>query len=392
MKLAAEGGKPVRENFLPLAKPFIGKEEKEEVIKVLESGWISAGPECKLLEEKLAEYLGVEYVFSVNSCTAGLFLSLLGLGVGKGDEVILPTYTFCSSANVIEHLGAKPVFVDSEPGTMNIDVEEVRKKNSEKTKVIMPVHFAGQPADMDELMSISEENKIPLVEDAAHAIGAEFQEKKIGNWGEVTNFSFYATKNLTTGDGGALVTNNKDLAKEIEILRLHGLSRDAWKRYGKGGNWKYDVISAGYKFNLTDIQAALGVIQLKRLDEFNKQRKKLSEKYRKGLEAFDFIEVPQEKPGRKHVHYLFPIFVRDFERDKLIEILKAENIGTSVHFIPVHSFEYYRNKYKYSEKDFPVAWDYSNREISLPLFNGMTEEDVDDVISAIQKIAENYKL
>ncbi len=394
-KPAILGGKPVRKTFLPFAKPFIGEEEKKAVMEVLESGWISLGPKNREFEEKLANYLKVRHVIVVNSCTAGLFLSLKLLEVKPGDEVIIPTYTFCASANVVEHLGAKPVFVDVEPNTMLIDTEKIEEAITDKTKAIMPVHFAGQPADLDKILRIAKEYQIDVVEDAAHAIGAEFDGKKIGNFGLTTSFSFYAIKNMTTGDGGAIATNNDEVAERLRILRLHGMDKDAWKRYSAKGSWFYDVLDAGYKMNLTDIQAALGIVQLSRLETFIKRRRKLAKYYIELLGELDFIELPIEKPKRKHVFHLFTIFLKEdklrINRDKFIEALRAENIGTSVHFIPVHTFTYYRIKYGYKPGDFPVAWEYYNREISLPLFNGMKECEVEDVAKAMEKIGEWYK-
>ena len=295
---------------------------------------------------------------------------------------------------MIEHLGAKPVFVDVEPNTMLIDASVVGEKISDKTKAIIPVHFAGQPVDLNRLMRVAEEHELHLVEDAAHAIGAEFGGKKIGTFGLTTNFSFYATKNITTGDGGAVTTENDELAERIRLLRLHGLNKDAWKRYSAKGSWYYDVLDAGYKMNLTDIQATLGIVQLGRVDEFTERRRKLAHYYIELLQDVEGLELPVEKPRRKHVFHLFPIFIDECKlritRDKFIEALKTENIGTGVHFIPVHTFTYYKNKYGYRPEDFPVAWSYYNKEISLPLFNGMFEKDVEEVAQAVKKIVEWY--
>ena len=315
-------------------------------------------------------------------------------GVGRGDEVVVPTYTFCASANVVEHLGAKPVFIDSEPNTMNLDTNLLDDVLSEKTKAVMPVHFAGQPADMDKVLEFSKNHNLFVVEDAAHAINSEFMGKKIGNLSDATCFSFYATKNITTGDGGALVTNNDKLAEKISLLRLHGLDKGAWKRYASTGSWRYDVVEAGYKMNLTDLQAAVGIVQINKLEEFTERRIELANYYLTKLQNLDFLELPKHKGNRKHVFHLFPVFLKEdalkINRNKFIEALKAEKIGTSVHFIPVHSFTYYRKKYGYREGDYPVAWNYFSREISLPMFNGMTEKDVEDVVTAVKKIGVFY--
>ncbi len=392
-KLAIHGGKPIRKDFLPISKPLITEEEINEVVSALKSGWISIGPKTHKFDEELTKYIGSKTI-SVGSCTEALFLALKVLEVGINDEVIVPTYTFTATANVVEHLQAKPVFTDVEENTMLITMDNIEDKISDKTKAIIVVDFAGQPVDLEKIKRLSKEYQIPLIEDAAHAIGAEYKGKKIGTISDFTAFSFYATKNMTTGDGGAISTIHEIYQDVLELLRLHGLNKDAWNRYSDKGDWYYDVVFPGYKMNLTDIQAALGLVQLRKLDKFIERRIEIAKFYFENLANLDFIELPKVKDNRKHVFHLFPIYLDlnklRIKRSDFIQALKAENIGTSVHFIPVHTFTYYSRKYGFRKDDFPVALSYYNREISIPIFNGMTLRDAEDVVNAIRKIGEYY--
>ncbi|RKY89127.1 UDP-4-amino-4,6-dideoxy-N-acetyl-beta-L-altrosamine transaminase, partial [candidate division KSB1 bacterium] len=271
--------RPVRDRFLPFHQPSIDGEEIQEVVDTLKSGWITTGPKTKLFEKKFQEYIGCKYAIAVSSCTAGLHLALVAAGVGQGDEVITTPYTFATTGEVIIQIGAKPVFVDIEEDGFNIDVTKIPEAITPETKAIIPVHFAGEPCDMDEIMKIAQENNLFVIEDAAHAVGAEYKGKKIGNIGDVTVFSFYATKNLTTGEGGMVTTNNDELAEKIRLLSLHGISKDAWKRYTAEGSWYYEILYAGYKYNMTDIQASLGIHQLNKLEKFLSIRQKYAQRY-----------------------------------------------------------------------------------------------------------------
>jgi len=372
--------------FLPYFQPSIGKEEIKEVVKTLKSGWLTMGPKTIEFEKLIAKYTGAKYAIAVNSCTAALHLSLIALGIGEGDEVIITPFTFAATANVIIQVGAKPVFVDIKKDTYNIDPEEIEKSITTKTKAIIPVHYAGQPCEMDKIMKIAKKHNLFVIEDAAHAIGAEYKGRKIGTIGDLTCFSFYATKNMTTGEGGAITTNNKKLAEKIEILRLHGMSRDAWKRYSKKGSWYYEIEECGWKYNMTDIQAALGIVQLKKLDKFIEIRRKYVQIYNKELSKIKGIITPYEMPNVKHVYYLYPILLENYDRDKFINKMAKNGIQCSVHFIPLHLHPFYRKKFGFKRGDFPNSeWVYE-REVSLPLYPKMKYSDLAFVIQTIKNI------
>jgi UDP-4-amino-4,6-dideoxy-N-acetyl-beta-L-altrosamine transaminase len=375
-----------REDFLPYNQPTINQEEIEEVIDTLKNNWLTHGPKTIQFEKQLAEYLGVKNVISVNSCTAALHLSLLAFGIGKGDEVILPPYTFASTANVICQVGAKPVFIDVQEKTFNLDPSKIENAITEKTKAIMVVHYAGQAADMDEIKIIADKYNLKIIEDAAHAIGSEYKGRKIGSLGNLTCFSFYATKNITTGEGGAIATNDDNLAEKLRKLRTHGISKDAWNRYSKEGSWYYEVEECGWKYNLNDIQASLGIRQLKKLDDFTKKRQELAKIYDKKLEKIQKIVIPFKNTDRNHVYHLYPILLKDYDRNKFIEELTKRNIGVSVHFIPLHLHPFYKREYGYNKGDFPVAENLYNSEVSLPLYPNLSEQDTNYIISAIKDI------
>jgi len=327
--------RPVRDRFLPFHQPSIDGEEIQEVVDTLKSGWITTGPKTKLFEKKFQEYIGCKHAIAVSSCTAGLHLALVAAGVGQGDEVITTPYTFATTGEVIIQIGAKPVFVDIEEDGFNIDVTKIPEAITPETKAIIPVHFAGEPCDMDEIMKIAQENNLFVIEDAAHAVGAEYKGKKIGNIGDVTVFSFYATKNLTTGEGGMVTTNNDELAEKIRLLSLHGISKDAWKRYTAEGSWYYEILYAGYKYNMTDIQASLGIHQLNKLEKFLSIRQKYAQRYSSAFADISEIKIPPVNHHVRHAWHLYVIRLNSaslsIDRKQFIEALKAENIGSSVH-------------------------------------------------------------
>jgi len=394
-KLAVLGGKPVRNDFLPPFKPMIGNEEIDEVIDTLKSDWITAGPKTHRFEEMFKEYIGCKHAITVNSCTAALHLSLVANKIGKGDEVITSPFTFAATADVIEHQNATPVFIDIDRETYNIDPAKIEKKITEKTKAIIPVHYAGHPCEMDDILRIARKNNLIVIEDAAHAIGAVYKNKKIGSIGDITCFSFYATKNLTTAEGGMVTTNNTKVAEKIRILRLHGISKDAWKRYSSEGSWYYEILYPGYKDNMTDIQASIGICQLKKFAKMQKRREEISKRYREEFEDMPEIIIPTVRKYVRHAWHLYPIQLRTellrIDRNKFIEALKAENIGTSVHFIPIHLHPYYRNRYGFKRGDFPIAESVYDHEISLPIYPKMTNKDVEDVIAGVKKIVAYYR-
>jgi len=392
--LAINGGKPVRENFLDFSRPVLGEEEKNEVMKVLDSGWLTSGDKVKEFEKRFAYYIGSKYAISVNSCTAGLFLILKVLGIGAGDEVITSPNTFPATANVIEHLGAKPVFCDIKLDDGNIDPDKIAEKITSRTKGIIPVHYAGAPCDMDAIETLAFNYRLFIVNDAAHAIETEWVDGKIGRHGIASAYSFYATKNLTTGEGGMVVTNNENIARQLTLLRLHGLSDDASSRYQKSGKSSYDLILPGYKFNMPDILAALGLVQLKKIYSHHQLRFELDEYYRSLLQDVEYVTTLRKVNKGAHAYHLFPVLV-DFDKlscdkDEFIDALKSENIGASQHFKPLHLYTYYRNKYGYKEGDFPLAEQFGQRVITLPFSPYISKNDVMDVVNALKKVLDHY--
>lgn len=375
----------LRENFLPYNLPLIDESEINEVVDTLKSGWITTGPKTKRFEEEFKGYIGAKHAIAVNSCTAGLHLSLIASDIGPGDEVITTPLTFCATVNVIEHCGATPVLVDIDEKTFNIDVTKIEEKITPKTKAIMPVHFAGQSCEMDEIKKIAKKYNLLVIEDAAHSVGTEYKGQKIGKDSYSACYSFYATKNLATAEGGMIVTNNDNLAEKLRILSLHGISKDAWKRYTSEGNWYYEVIYPGFKYNMTDIQAALGIHQLKKLDNFNNVRAQYAKIYNESFSDISGIILPQEYI-QGMVWHLYCLRLQDFPRDKFIEKMKEYNIGTSVHFIPIHNHPYYKNKYNFQQNDFPVVNKIFNEIVSLPLYPKMTKEDVNYVVNVTRNI------
>jgi dTDP-4-amino-4,6-dideoxygalactose transaminase len=396
MALGVAESTPVREKFLFFGAPDIREPEIQEVVETLRSGWLTSGPRCRKLEELFRDYIGCEHAISLNSCTAGLELALETLGIGPGDEVITTPLTFCATANVIVHRGARPVFVDVDRQTGNIDPEQVVRAISRKTKAILPVHLYGRPCAMDELMSIASEHGLYVIEDAAHASEAWYRGRKIGTIGDITVYSFYATKNLVTGEGGMLVTNRKNVANEVRVKSLHGLSRDAWKRYSEEGFQPYDVVSAGYKYNMMDIQAALGIHQLARLEDNLKIREYFWQTYDEAFSNVEGITIPKkvvDNPGfgkTRHARHLYTILL-DLDRVgvsrwEFINALKEENIGTAVHFIALHLHSFYQKVFGYKRGDFPNAEFISDRTVSLPLSSALSKQDIIDVINAVQKV------
>src|SRR3989339_521517 len=349
MKIAIGGGMPQRKKLLLPFFPCIGKEEINEVIDTLKSGWLTTGPKVYKFEAEAKKYLGSENVIALSSCTAALHISLVVAGIGSGDEVITTPFTFCATANVILHCGAIPVFADIDKETYNIDVSKIEAKITSKTKAIMPVHYAGQPCEMDKILKIAKKHKLIVIEDAAHAFGSLYKGRKIGTIGDFTAFSFYAAKNLTTGEGGMVCVKNNKLAEKVKILSLHGISKDAWKRYGAGGSWYYEVIYPGYKYNMPDILACLGIHQLGKIEKFISKKEKIAAIYNEAFKEMKEITLPKVRSDVRHSWYLYPILVnREFlkiGRSEFIEALRAKNIGTSVHFIPVHLQPYYRDKF-----------------------------------------------
>ena len=385
----------VRKDFLPFHRPLIGAEEESEVIQCLRSGWITTGPRTQEFERAFADYIGCRHAIGLNSCTAGLHLALVALGIGEGDEVITTPITFPATANVIVHQRARPVFADIDLGTLNIDPDKIEERISTKTRAIIPVHFAGHPCEMDRISEIAQKYNLKVIEDAAHALEAEYHGRKVGVLGNAAAFSFYATKNITTGEGGMLTTNDDELADKIDILRLHGISRDAWKRYGLEGYKHWDTIYPGYKYNMFDIQAAIGIHQLKKVEKFLQIRRKYVEMYDKAFEKIPEIKILSRRENIKHSHHLYVILVKTedstADRDIIVNAIQSENIGIGIHFRALHLQPYYKNTYSFKLGDFPNAEYASDRVISLPLYPAMTEEDVTDVIKTVTRVISRYR-
>jgi dTDP-4-amino-4,6-dideoxygalactose transaminase len=375
-----------RDTFLPFFKPDIDDNEINAVVDVLKSGWLTTGPNTVKFEELIKEFTGSKHAIAVNSCTAGLHIMLAAIDIQPGDEVITTPFTFTATANVIVHLGGKPVFVDIEEDTYNIDPEKIRKAITPKTKAIMIVHYAGHSCDMEKIMQISNEHKIPVIEDCAHAIDCYYNGKHVGNFGIGGVLSFYANKNLTTAEGGMILTNDDDIAEKAKILSLHGISKDAWKRYSQSGKWYYEVEKCGFKYNLPDILAVIGIEQLKKLKRFQERRKEIVQRYNEGLRDLNVLKLPANKDYNTHAYHIYPIVITDksIDRNEFIEKLTAENIGLSVHFIPLHLQPYFQKTFGYKLGDFPVAEKTYFGLVTLPLFPLMTNEDVDYVISSIK--------
>lgn len=378
----------MRNSFLPYALPAIGEDEIAEVVDTLRSGWLSTGPKVKRFEQDFAAYTGVPHAIAVSSCTAALHIALAAHNVGPGDEVIVPTMTFCATANVVAHLGARPVIVDVDSDGLATPAA-IGRAITGRTRAIVPVHYGGQSCDMDDILELAASRQIPVIEDAAHAIGCEYKGKRIGAFGTATAFSFYATKNMTTGEGGMITTQDAALAARMRQLSLHGMSRDAWNRYGATGSWYYEVNEPGFKSNMTDMQASIGIHQLRRLESFIARRQELAALYRQTLSGLPGLLLPVERPDRNHVYHLFPVSVDSTlaacDRSALIQFLRDHNVGASVHFIPLHRHPYYQQAAAEPAATFPVADRLFDGLLSLPLYPGMSDDDVHYVSSLVRQ-------
>ncbi|CAG0959067.1 UDP-4-amino-4-deoxy-L-arabinose-oxoglutarate aminotransferase [Planctomycetaceae bacterium] len=396
----------MRDTFLAFSPPSLGQEEIDEVIDTLRSDWITTGPKVKRFEQEFAQFIGAPAALALSSATDAMQVALAALGIGPGDEVITTPMTFCSTVHVIEHVGARPVLVDVAPDTLTIDPAQVERAVTAHTKAILPVHLYGHPCAMDELLDIAQRHQLAVVEDAAHALPTKYKGRLVGgappahDAGEgegvrvLTAFSFYATKNMTTGEGGML-TGDTELIDQARLWSLHGMSRDAYKRYSAEGSWYYEVVLPGYKCNMTDIQAALGLQQLKKLPCFQQRRREIVARYQAAFRALAELEPPTERAGMESAWQLYILRLNldrlTIDRARFIEELKARYIGTSVHFIPVHVHPYYRDKYGYQPLDYPVAYQEYGRIVSLPLHPRLSDEDVMDVIEAVTDVVEKYR-
>lgn len=383
-----------RATFLPFSPPSVGEEEIEEVVDALRSDWLTTGPKTLRFEKAFARYVGAHGALALNSCTAGLHTALVALGIGPGDEVITTTMTFAATVNVIEHVGARPVLVDVEPDTLNIDPASVEAAITRRTKAIIVVHYAGHPADMDPIEELAHAHGLTVIEDAAHSMPAWYRGRMIGSGDNPTAFSFYATKNLTTGEGGML-TGSLEFLERARPVSLHGMTRDALRRYEKGGSWRYEIQAPGFKYNMTDIQASMGLAQLRKIDHFDQRRREVVAAYDRAFAPEPALEIPVERDDVRHAWHLYVLRL-DTEaltigRDQFIDELTKRNIGTSVHFIPVHTHPYYRDRYGYAPDDFPVAWSNFERMLSIPLNPRLGAAEVDDVTAAVLDVVDSHR-
>jgi dTDP-4-amino-4,6-dideoxygalactose transaminase len=381
----------MRDTFLPFSTPTIDDEEINEVVDSLKSGWITTGPKVKRFEDAFKAYVGAPFAVSLSSATAGLHLTLLALGIKEGDEIITTPMTFASTVSMIILCGGTPVLADIEPGTLNIDVNEVRKKITPRTKAVIPVHFAGQSCDMDPIFALAREHGLTVIEDAAHAAGTEYKGKRIGSLDSISIFSFHPNKNITTGEGGMVCTADESLAEEISLMKFHGMSREAWKRFAASGTPNYDIIMPGFKYNMMDIQAAIGIHQLPKLDGFIDRRTEIAEFYNRELAGIDELALPTYAPySQRHAWHLYTPLVRTeklgIDRDAFMTELKKFNIGSGLHYRAIHHHSYYRDALKIPDTALPVASYASDRILSLPLFPKMTEDDAIDVVSAVKQV------
>jgi dTDP-4-amino-4,6-dideoxygalactose transaminase len=386
----------VRSEFLSFSPPLIGEEEIEEVVQALRSGWITTGPRVERFQSEFKDFIGAESALALNSCTGAMHIALAVLGIGPGDRVVSTTMTFASTIHVIEHAGARPVLVDVEPDTLNIDPERIEAavRADPSIKAIMPVHLYGHPCEMDAILDIARRHKLAVIEDAAHALPASYHGRMIGapSGGDVVNmvaFSFYANKNLATGEGGML-TGPVDLIDQARKWSLHGMSRDAHQRYAEEGSWFYEVELPGYKYNMPDIQAAIGIHQLARLPQMQRRRREIVDQYNEGLAQLPGLELPVERPHVESASHIYPIRLNlerlTLTRSRFIAELRQRNIGSSVHFIPIHIHPYYRDKYGFKPEQFPVAYGAYQRLVSLPLSPKFTDTDVADVVEAVSDV------
>jgi dTDP-4-amino-4,6-dideoxygalactose transaminase len=391
---ALEGGAPVRDDFLPFHRSIIGEEEIREVTETLRSGWITTGPRTKRFEQEFAEYVGAERAIGLNSCTAGIHLALVAADIGPGDEVLMPSVSFPCTANMVVHRGATPVFVDVERDTLNLDAQRLREQVNDRTRAIIAVHFAGNPCDMDAVLETAGQRGLVVIEDCAHALEAAHRGRRAGTMGDFGAFSFYATKNMTTGEGGMLLARDGELADRLQILSLHGISRDAWKRYSPEGYQHWETLAPGFKYNMFDIQAAIGLHQLGKVDGWLETRRRWTERYDAAFEDLGLLSPLRRSSGVNAAYHLYVILLEleklSADRDRVLNALQVENIGVGVHFRAMHLHPFYRENFTHGP--LPVSAWATERMLSLPLYPGMEERDVEDVIRAVRKVLNYYRI
>jgi perosamine synthetase len=391
--LAIDGGVPARKAFLPYGRQSIEEDDIQAVVKVLRSDWLTTGPKVEEFEQAIADRVGAKHAVSFSSGTAALHGAAFAAGLGPGDEAITSPLTFAASANCVLYQGATPVFADVSPDTLNLDPEQVARKIGSRTRALMPVDYAGHPADMDEIRDLADKNGCLVIEDAAHALGAEYKGRRIGSIADLTVFSFHPVKHLTTGEGGMVTTNRDDLAKTLKQFRNHGISSDARQRQSEG-QWFYEMVLLGFNYRLTDIACALGLAQLKRLDENLSRRREIAARYTAAFRDLAEVASPVVRDGVNPAWHLYPFRLNleklTADRSQVFRALRAENIGVNVHYIPVHLHPYYRDRFGYRGGEYPVAENAYERLMSLPMFHGMSDQDVEDVIHAMRKVITRY--
>jgi perosamine synthetase len=380
---------------LPFARPDIDDDDVQGVVDTLRSGWITTGPRVQEFENRFASRIGVKHAVALNSATAALHLALDAIGLKSGDEVVVPTTTFTASAEVVRYFDAKPVLVDVLPDTMCIDPTRLEAAVGNRTRAVIPVHFGGHPAEMDDIMEIASAHDLVVIEDAAHVFPGTYRGRSVGSIGHMAAFSFYATKTIATGEGGMLVCNDDQFEARARLMSLHGMSRDSWRRYTVGGSWRYDVIAPGFKYNMTDIAASLGLTQMAKCDTMAARRAEIAGRYSSALAQFSELEAPTSHDDVQHSWHIYLLRLNldqmTIDRDRFVDELTSRGIGVSVHFIPVHSFTYYREKYGYTDSAFPVAAGEFRRSLSLPIYSAMSDSDVDDVISVVGDLVETFR-
>ncbi len=380
---------------LPFSLPDIGPAEVAEVTEALLSGWITTGPRCKAFEREFAARLGARHGIAINSCTAAMHIALEAIGVAPGDEVLVPTMTFAATGEVVRYLGAKPVLVDIDESDHNLDVRLLERALTPRTKAVIPVHFAGQACDMAPILQFARAKKLAVVEDAAHAFPASYGGAQVGCLGDITCFSFYATKTITTAEGGMALTDNEQWADRMRVMSLHGISKDAWKRYTAAGSWFYEIIAPGFKYNMTDVAAAMGLVQLRRADEMLERRRQIALAYTQAFSDHEALQLLTVRSFADHAWHLFVIKLQPealtVDRSEFIDALRTAGIGCSVHFIPLHLHPYYRETFGYEPRDFPIALDCYERSISLPIYSKMSDGDVQRVIGAVTDLLAKYR-
>jgi perosamine synthetase len=383
----------IKEQTIPFHVACVGEEEAQAAAEVIRSGWLTMGPKTIEFEQKFAFYVGAKHAIGVSSCTAALHIALDAVGLQQGDEVLVPTTTFTATAEVAIYFKAIPVLVDVDPVTLCMDPEDAHRKISGKTRAILPVHFAGQPCDMDRIQRLADNHGLHVIEDAAHSLPASFRGTPVGAISKLTAFSFYATKTLTTGEGGMVTTDDDELAARMKIMRLHGISQAAWRRYSSEGSWYYEVKNAGFKYNLTDIQSAIGIVQLKKCTEMCSLRARIAKQYTDAFSQCEEVETPTVLGDRESAWHLYVLRLNlerlRIGRSEVVEQLKERGVGTSVHFIPLHIHPYYRDSYRYRDESFPIALREYYRSFSLPIYPGMSLEQVAFVIEQVIGVVKN---